>query len=122
MPNGLGGFGLPRYIKQPLNYSPNYYDNSGEEWAANESTDSNQQEIEIPSREQELSPTATEYTPPKSASGTPTAVSSTTTTTTSSTSSPTTTTDTATNTTTATTTTATNATNATTTTATAAAH
>lgn len=78
MPNGLGGFGLPRYIKQTANYE--YYENAAGEWATNEGNSTNQQEVEIPPREQELSPTATEYTPPnpKGASNTSSPSSSTT--------------------------------------------
>lgn len=68
MPNGLGGFGLPRYIKQPQEYYAN-----GGEWATEEQQDDSAQlavntAATTPtgthsSADLELSPNASEYKP-----------------------------------------------------------
>lgn len=76
MPNGLGGFGLPRYIKQSANYEG--YDWTGEgDGQENTQSDSNTQNesttetgtdstVPTPTTSGgELSASATEYTPAK---------------------------------------------------------
>jgi hypothetical protein len=60
MPNGLGGFGLPRYYKQQ---TEDYYANT----EGDQGTDQPAAAPALGGPDQELSPTASEYKPKASA-------------------------------------------------------
>lgn len=65
MPNGLGGFGLPRYIKQSSGYNPEDYYGNGE-WSADAQLTVDPATGAHSLADQELSPNASEYKPTSS--------------------------------------------------------